>query len=480
MEGGGNDEIDWIYDCVLQIVKSPEFRNPIKDFVDENCNSFIGVEENTFEQGGLHKEFIELVDNLLETLTKDIGITDEMFCLAAKKGLEDKNSKKYFEQLISFNNYNYFKNLMTRRNLYLEELAYKEMMKEKGQNGDGEQLTEEQLKELEQRTKEMEENELQCALKMSLAAEEELKKLKALEDEELEKAIKLSLLEQQKKEKPSPLIQMQPKKYIPNPYKKEKEEKENKEKEKEKKIEEVLSQEKKLNPVDKVALKQKMLQEHDEKMKNIMQQKLAPLPAFNAKANEGLNKKLNELEESKAKKLQEKIPTDFTELINEIKEIKSVGNELYSKNSFEEAISKYKEGYDKLEKIISKIHEEHSYNPQSEELLTLYKQILSNLSLCYSKNKQYQESIDLDLKIISNDKDYDKSYARLFTNYLNLDKREQSLYFGEMLLKFDDETKKKYEKGDIINKINNLKNEMKAEYEEKKAKERKEMINCIR
>ena len=167
---GGKEDIDWIYDCIFQIVKSPEFRNPIKDFVDENCNSFIGVEENTFEQGGLHKEYIELVDNLLETLTKEIGITDEMFCLAAKKGLDDKKSKKYFEQLISFTNYNYFKNLMTKRNLYLEELAYKEMMKEKGQ-GEGEEdegLTEAKMKELEQKTKEMEENELQCALKMSM------------------------------------------------------------------------------------------------------------------------------------------------------------------------------------------------------------------------------------------------------------------------------------------------------------------------
>ena len=231
-------------------------------------------------------------------------------------------------------------------------------MKEKGQNGDGEQLTEEQLKELEQRTKEMEENELQCALKMSLAAEEELKKLKALEDEELEKAIKLSLLEQQKKEEPSPLIQMQPKKYIPNPYKKEKEEnkeKENKEKEKEKKVEEVLSQEKKLNPVDKVALKQKMLQEHDEKMKNIMQQKLAPLPAFNAKANEGLNKKLNELEESKAKKLQE-----YREMIlkmkkekrqkeeDEVDDILNVGGEKKMSDVEQKRINMRKQLADKL------------------------------------------------------------------------------------------------------------------------------------
>ena len=61
------------------------------------------------------------------------------------------------------------------------------------------------MKELEQKTKEMEENELQCALKMSMAAEEEIKKLKDLGDEELEKAKKLSLLEQQKKKNP-PLL----------------------------------------------------------------------------------------------------------------------------------------------------------------------------------------------------------------------------------------------------------------------------------
>ena len=41
---------------------------------------------------------------------------------------------------------------------------------------------------------------------------------------------------------------------------------------------------KKLNPVDKVALKQKQLKEHDEKMKNIVQKKVVPV--FNDKANE--------------------------------------------------------------------------------------------------------------------------------------------------------------------------------------------------
>ena len=296
------DDLDWMYDIVLQIIRSPEFRNPIKDFIDDNCNTFIGLDENTFEQGALHKQFVQLIDNLLDTLTKDLGITEEMFCHAAKKGLNDPKAKKYFEQLISFTNYNYFKNLMTKRNFQLEELAYKQMMADKNNDGNEEE-GEENDEELEQKRKEMEENELQCALKMSLAVEEEKKKLEELEDEELQRAIKLSLSEQQAKPEPSPIVQMQPapqKNPQPQPPKKEPK------KEEPKKMEEIIPKEgeKKLNPVDKVALKQKMLLEHDQKMKNLASQKMSPLPSFSA-GNESLNKKLNELEQNKAKKLQE-------------------------------------------------------------------------------------------------------------------------------------------------------------------------------
>ena len=152
MSNEENPDLDWMYEVVLQIIRSPEFRNPIKDFIDDNCNTFIGVDENTFEQGQLHKEFTQLIDNLLDTLTKDIGITEEMFCLAAKKGLNDPKSKKYFEQLISFTNYNYFKNLMTKRNFQLEELAYKQMMADKNQEG-GEGEEDENEEELEKKKK---------------------------------------------------------------------------------------------------------------------------------------------------------------------------------------------------------------------------------------------------------------------------------------------------------------------------------------
>ena len=97
---------------------------------------------------------------------------------------------------------------------------------------------------------------------------------------------------------------------------------------------------------------------------------------------------------------------------------------------------------------------------------------MSNLSTCYGKTGQYQESIDLDLKIINSDNKFDKCYARLFNNYSKLGKKEQALYYGEQLLKFDEETLGKYK--DIIVEIENLKKTLEDEYNEKKEKEKKE------
>ena len=257
------DILNWIYDTVLQVIKSPEFRNPLKDFIDDNCGSFIGLDENTFEQGELHKEFISLADNLLETMTQELDITEEMFCMAAKRGLEDdKENRKYFEQLIAFNNYTYFKNLMTKRNLHLEKLAYEAMMKDKEKEIPPENKdNNEELKKLVEEQNLAEKGELEAAIKMSLALEEEAKKLKELEDAELEKAIKLSLLEQQKHPEQSPLIQANPNLQIkidPQPTEQPKQESKPEPKPEQKpKQEEIKEIPKKLNPIDKVALKQK-------------------------------------------------------------------------------------------------------------------------------------------------------------------------------------------------------------------------------
>ena len=172
-----------------------------------------------------------------------------------------------------------------------------------------------------------------------------------------------------------------------------------------------------------------------------------------------------------------KIPTDYTELINEINKKKDEGNEEFKKGSIEGALSKYKEAYEKLEKEWPNIDKERDYNPQSSELFTLLIKLSQNLSLCYFKLENYEESIKLDQQIIARDKNYDKSYARLFQSYLKQGKKQQAVYFGIFLLGFDEETKKKYEK--LIPEIEEAKKDLQAEYDAIRAKERKEMLKSF-
>jgi hypothetical protein len=117
-------------------------------------------------------------------MLSEIGATQELFLLVAKKGLEHIDDKKYYEQLIACDNYVYFKNMMIKRNLQLEEQALQLMQEQNLLKGKSNQelQTDPSWKEL-QRIRE--ETELECAIQMSLAIEEERKKLMELEEEEL-------------------------------------------------------------------------------------------------------------------------------------------------------------------------------------------------------------------------------------------------------------------------------------------------------
>ena len=254
-------------------------------------------------------------------------------------------------------------------------------------------------------------------------------------------------------------------------YKKEiklEEKKEEPKKEEDKKEEPKKEEEKKEEP--------KKVEEKKEEPKKEEEKKEEPKKEEEGPKVEGEQKE-EKKEPKKPREPEPKIPTDFTELIKEINDLKKEGNGLYKNGSLEEAITKYKTAYEKLEKEIPKIDRERDYNPQSSELFTLFIQISQNLSLCYFKTEKYEESIQLDSKIIARDRHYDKSYCRLFQSYLKLDKKAQAVYFGNILLNFDEETKKKYE--EVIPIIEETKKTLQAEYDAIRAKERKEMCKSI-
>ena len=204
---------DSIYNWLALKIKNPSFRNIIKDFIDDNCSLFIDVEENTFQQGQLFNEFTQLIENILGDLLLEGGITQEQFLTAAERGLNDPNYKKYFDQLLNFSDYTFFKKMMTQRNYHLIQEVEKEMEKKqkekeikkkeqnetKGKNKKERNLEEEeQRKLLYQMLNKEEEEDLQKAIQKSLEIEEERRRIAVIEEEELKRVLKQSLLESTK------------------------------------------------------------------------------------------------------------------------------------------------------------------------------------------------------------------------------------------------------------------------------------------
>jgi hypothetical protein len=102
-------------------------------FIDENCVIFDNDEENKMVYYDKFNAFRQLIDNLLETHLKEIGVTEEAFAEACEAGMDSRpENKDVFEKLIAVDDFLTFKKLMVKRNIELE-LEVVEAMKNAGQ-----------------------------------------------------------------------------------------------------------------------------------------------------------------------------------------------------------------------------------------------------------------------------------------------------------------------------------------------------------
>ena len=141
--------------------------------------------------------------------------------------------------------------------------------------------------------------------------------------------------------------------------------------------------------------------------------------------------------------IQKEAP-NCAELIKELTKYKEEGCALYKEKKIEEAKAKFKEGFDKFEKESAKISKESSNNEEYKEIIILGKKLLSNLALCYVKQGKYAEAIDYDIKLLTIHPKFGKSIVRLFNSYSRLNKIQQAVYYGELFLELDQETRDKF------------------------------------
>jgi len=96
------EELAYISDYVVAILRSPTWVSPISKFVDDNCGIFEDVEENKLEYTLVHNAFKQLVDDLLVAHLCEMSLSTEQFMRFCERGLSGNNElhRSLVEQLI--------------------------------------------------------------------------------------------------------------------------------------------------------------------------------------------------------------------------------------------------------------------------------------------------------------------------------------------------------------------------------------------
>ena len=63
---------------------------------------------------------------------------------------------------------------------------------------------------------------------------------------------------------------------------------------------------------------------------------------------------------------------------------------------------------------------------------------------CFYEQKKYKEAIEFDLKLICLEPKNSEAFYRLFNSYSKIEKSQQAVYYGDIFLDFDEETKNKF------------------------------------
>lgn len=112
----------------MQFSRSPIWRVPINNFIDDNCHLFDAEEEMKLEYTVLHQQFQQLIDGLLTSFVADLGVPPEEAMAAIKASMHSSSPEKgptrfFIVSIFSFDDFRTFHRMMVKRNIELDILA---------------------------------------------------------------------------------------------------------------------------------------------------------------------------------------------------------------------------------------------------------------------------------------------------------------------------------------------------------------------
>jgi len=128
---------DFIFDGVVGFLTSPLWQLPVVNFIEKNCIVFDPSEENCIPWADVHKEYKTLVEDLLSSYLKDVGISEEQFVQAcgAPSVQSRPQMQAILEQIWAAEDFEIFKRMMVQRNIELELQALELINQQQQQHG---------------------------------------------------------------------------------------------------------------------------------------------------------------------------------------------------------------------------------------------------------------------------------------------------------------------------------------------------------
>ena len=136
---------------------------------------------------------------------------------------------------------------------------------------------------------------------------------------------------------------------------------------------------------------------------------------------------------------------DFSGLMTDLNTLNSEGNSLMKQSKLEEANAKFIQGHEKFELAADKIYSLYTNNEKVDQILALYKILLSKIAKCFYEQKKYKEAIEFDLKLICLEPKNSEAIYRLFNSYSKIEKSQQAVYYGDVYLELESNNKNKFE-----------------------------------
>uniref|UniRef100_A0ACB8G9W1 Uncharacterized protein n=1 Tax=Sphaerodactylus townsendi TaxID=933632 RepID=A0ACB8G9W1_9SAUR len=136
-EGEAEAEVEWVVDSIAGFLRSPAWSIPIVEFVEQKCEACFTVfddeEESKLSYTEIHQEYKALVEKLLDTYLKEVGINEEKFQEACMSPLaKTRTSQAILQPVLAAEDFKLFKEMMVQKNIEMQLQAIRIIQERNG------------------------------------------------------------------------------------------------------------------------------------------------------------------------------------------------------------------------------------------------------------------------------------------------------------------------------------------------------------